>query len=77
MHDITDQIDQNITAGTPDPEMTQGFGTGVMNPLQFLCCPESCLIKMCRYQWITGCFLLNHVSHRLKFSGLVTDHFHY
>ena len=46
MHDITDQIDQNITAGTPDPEMTQGFGTGVMNPLQFLCCPESCLIKM-------------------------------
>ena len=51
MHDITDQIDQNITAGTPDPEMTQGLGTGVMNPLQFLCCPESCLIKMCRYQF--------------------------
>ena len=68
MHDSTFQIEQNITAGNPDPEMAHGFGTGVMNPLQFLCGPESCLIKMCRCQWITGCSLLNHV-HRLQSLG--------
>ena len=33
MHDSTFQIEQNITAGTPDPEMAHGFGTGIMNPL--------------------------------------------